>query len=326
MFNLGKRPGPGRGSLLALTAAGLTAVACLAATGCSAAVQSGVSAPVGGASPSSAPQTGVLNAAPGMTGFADTSPVRPPSPVGPPADPFAGTPADPWADGAAGIVIPAARPAGPFSRDQVKLAYLTTRKLLIAANLDMQTLLGGRPTAFAGLLTSEQRVQFLNGLDKKGLDKKGFPLSTRTWVQSFPPGAAELIGHVIKVHGTMHAKAAVDANGRPELEIDVEYHFVYPIQPPHDPASWMRIVTEDSGAVEFGNWEGAATTFEPWVEFNLSPAGALCGTADGYQHPDYPDDPAVHSTVTPTGTPVDPYAPRPQQPPGSASCLASTAT
>jgi hypothetical protein len=39
-------------------------------------------------------------------------------PGGPPGDPFAGTPADGWADGAAGIVTPPARPTGGFTAAQ----------------------------------------------------------------------------------------------------------------------------------------------------------------------------------------------------------------
>src|SRR6185437_8093216 len=38
--------------------------------------------------------------------------------VGPPADPFAGTPADSWANGAAGIVTPAAAAHVPYSKSQ----------------------------------------------------------------------------------------------------------------------------------------------------------------------------------------------------------------
>jgi hypothetical protein len=73
---------------------------------------------------------------------------------GPPADPFTGTPADHWADGAAGITMPAAAPRGPYSASEVAAAYATTRRLLIAQNLDHTTLLGGAPTAFADVLTA----------------------------------------------------------------------------------------------------------------------------------------------------------------------------
>jgi hypothetical protein len=39
-----------------------------------------------------------------------------------------------------------------------------------------------------------------------------------------------------------------------------------------------------------------------------SVAGILCGTTDGYQHPDYPNQPKAQPSDSPTGTPVNPYA------------------
>jgi hypothetical protein len=249
-----------------------------------------------------------LGSAPAASAFASgTSAVVPPNPVGPPADPFTGTPADPWANGAAGIALPAAAPVGPYTKAQVAYAYQTTRKLLSAANLNTQTLLGGAPTAFADLLTSPQRATFLSGLNKVGLDKQGYPLSTRTWVMSFPPGDAQLIGSVIKVHGSMHAKALKDSNGNYELHVYLDYLFVYPIEPPHQAANWMRVVDEDQGEVDFADWTGVTSTFAPWMDWGGSVSGADCGTTDGYQHPAYPVSAAAQPTASPTGTPVDPY-------------------
>lgn len=69
-------------------------------------------------------------------------------------------------------------------------AYATTQKLLIAASLNQPTLLGGKPDAFAGLLTAQQRTEFLQGLNTKGTSKAGVALSTRMWVSSFAPGSA----------------------------------------------------------------------------------------------------------------------------------------
>lgn len=188
----------------------------------------------------------------------------PPAAVGgpPPADPFANTQGENWADGAAGIVIPAAHPVGGYTAAQVADAYRTTGKLLIAAALDRQTLLGGAPTAFAGLLTRQQRSQFLAGLNRTGVDKQGNKLSTRTMVTSFAPGTAQLIGPVIKVHGTMSARAAVDQRQK-VLAVDVVYRFVYPVEPPGAPTDWIRVISEISGSVEFGDWAQASTPFQP---------------------------------------------------------------
>lgn len=224
---------------------------------------------------------------------------------GPPADPFAGTPAENWPAGAAGIVIPAAHPVGRYTAAQVATAYQTTRKLLIAAALDRQTLLGGPPTAFAGLLTRQERTQFVSGLNRTGLDKHGNELSTRVMVTSFAPGSTRFIGSVIKVHGTMSARATVD-QGQKVLAVEVNYRFVYPVEPPGAPADWMRIVGEISGSVEFGDWAQASAPFQPWALFDNSDAGDRCDVNDGYVHPDYRN--TGQDKTQPSGTPVDPYS------------------
>jgi hypothetical protein len=254
----------------------------------------------------------VINNAPLSSAFA-SPPAKIPSHsphTGPPADPFTGTPADHWADGAAGITLPAARAIGSYTAAQVKFAYETTRKLLIAADLNPGTLLGGPPVAFTDLLTKPQRTEFLAGLNKTGLDKQGASVSTRGEVMSFAPGSTELIGTVVKVRGTMHARAGKDSSGYNVLDVNVDYIFVYPVQPPRQPTEWMRVVAKATWTILFGDWQGAATSFEPWVEFDGFVAGIKCGTKDGYVHPDYPANASAGSqpSASPSGTPVDPYA------------------
>jgi hypothetical protein len=226
--------------------------------------------------------------------------------TGPPADPFVGTPADHWADGTAGITIRAAAPHGPFTASEVAAAYATTRKLLIAQDLDHTTLLGGAPTAFADALATKQRTQFVTGLNKIGLSKQGYSLSTRGWVASFAPGTTTLIGNVIKVNGTMSARSAVD-QGSTVLDIEVNYRFVYPVEPPHAPADWMRVVGQVSGYFEFNTFQDPGGALEPW-DYSVYPseAGARCGMADGYIHPDYPSGPPLK--VQPSGAPINPYS------------------
>ena len=303
MSDLRAQRGPGRRSRRAAVIT--AAVACLVVTGCS-----GVASVINGAASKQAPQSARSAASAGASGTGlklGNAPAASGVASGPPADPFAGTPAEHWADGAAGIVLPAAAPVGPFTKAQVEYAYQTTRQLLIAANLNTQTLLGGAPTAFANLLNSAQRATFLNGLNTVGLDKQGYPLSTRLWVLSFPPGDAQLIGSVIKVHGSMYATAAKDSSGNYQLNVHLDYLFVYPVEPPHQPANWMRVLDEDQWPVDFGNWQGVTATFTPWWEGGGAVSGSLCGTRDGYQHPAYPVPVRIQPTTSPTGTPVDPY-------------------
>ena len=156
------------------------------------------------------------------------------------------------------------------------------------------------------MLTAQQRAQFIAGLDKIGLNKQGYELSTRTWVASFAPGTTALIGTVIKVHGTMSARSAVD-KGSTILDIDVNYRFVYAVEPPHAPADWMRVVGQVTGYIEFDDWQDPGGPIQPWdVTAYPAEAGTRCGMTDGYGHPDYPGGPP--DKVQPTGAPIDPYS------------------
>jgi hypothetical protein len=247
--------------------------------------------------------------------------VSPPAPSGPGKDPFAGTPADHWPNGAAGIVIPAAGPHGPFTASEVAAAYASTRKLLIAANLDPATLRGGAPTAFEGLLQKQQRQDFIAGLDKTGLDKQGNYLGTRDMVASFAPGTTTLIGTVIKVYGSMRAQSAAD-QGRTVLRIVVDYRLVYPVEPPGKPADWARVVGELSGYVEFNDWQDPGGALLPWTMTSLSVDNDRCDVHDGYIHPEYATD--APDKVRPSGKPVDPYSL--QNPHNSSGCQATTGT
>ena len=204
----------------------------------------------------------------------------------PPVLPFSGTPAQTWADGAAGIVVPAAKPVGDFTAAQVEAAYQTSRKLLIAGNLNKPTLLGGPPTAFADLLTSQERAEFLARLNTKGVDQAGRPLSTRVEVTSFAPGSAELIG-VIKVQGSMSAKSVV-FSGTTALAINVNYLFAYAVEPPGNPTDWTRVVAHQYGSFDFAPWGDPGGPLTPWDDTGGDHAGALCGSTDGYLRPDYP--------------------------------------
>jgi hypothetical protein len=229
----------------------------------------------------------------------------------PTADPFLGTRADGWADGAAGIVAPAARPAGRFTAAQVAAAYATTRKLLIAAGLDRQTLLGGPPASFARLLTSAQRATFLTSLPKHGVTKDGSALSTRTWVVSFAPGTTALVGTVIKVHGTMSAHAVTES-GKPILTVRVSYVFVYAVEPPNDPADWTRVAVREYGSVDFvpssppGRGPGAPGALEPRYRVVSEAAGPRCGAGDGYIYPDYPGESSPRAESA--GLVISPYS------------------
>lgn len=233
----------------------------------------------------------------------------PSSPLQTPAftatDPFAGSLAAPFADGAAGIVLPASHPVGSYTTAQVASAYATVKLMLVAANLNVPTLDGAKPTAFAKLLIIEQRSWFYEHLTKPIKPKKGQAWLTRTWVTSFAPGT-QLVGSIIKVHGDEMTAKAVTVDHRSALEILANYLFVYAVEQQGQPATRLRIVAHELATVQFAQWYDPGGSLQPWIYgFGDSYAGAQCGASDGFVHPAFPL--LGPGKVEPSGTPMNPY-------------------
>jgi hypothetical protein len=238
------------------------------------------------------------------------------------AAPFLGTPAQSYANGAAGIVIPPAHAVGRYSAVQVASAYRMTRKLLIAAHLDPNALRGGSPDAFANLLIPEQRKEFAAGLDKIGLDSHGNQKSARAWITSFVPGSTQFVGSVIKVHGTMSAATGTYGSWH-VLQIRADFLFVYPVERPGQPLTLMRVVSRGIAYVDFAAYTDPGGPLEPWwVPQGGGDAGARCDVNDGFVHPEFPK--GVPDKVKPTGIPINPYDQNAR--PGHQRCQATTGT
>jgi hypothetical protein len=248
----------------------------------------------------------------GRTSGASTLGVSSPTPSSPlqtPAftatDPFAGSPAAAYADGAAGIVPPPAHVLGPYSAAQVASAYLTVKNLLVAANLNVPTLQGATPAAFASLLISQQRSWFDEHLTKPVRPKQGQPWLTRTWVTSFAPGT-QLVGSIIKVHGAPMTAKVVSVNHHQALQIFANYLFVYAVQQQGQADSRLRVVAHEFATVQFAQWYDPGGSLQPWiVGFGDSYANVQCGTTDGFVHPAFPL--LGPGKVRPSGSPVNPY-------------------
>jgi hypothetical protein len=238
------------------------------------------------------------------------------------AAPFLGTPAQSYADGAAGIVIPPAAPVGTYTAAQVEAAYQMTKTMLVAADLNGPTLAGGAPDAFANLLIPQQRSEFVAGLDRTGVNAHGDERSTRAWITSFAPGTTQLVGSVVKVHGTMQATTGMNGSWH-VLVIHADYLFVYPVEEPGVPSTLMRIVARQVVGVDFAAYTDPGGALEPWWEGEGGgDAGARCDVHDGFVHPQFPSGPP--DKVKPTGTPVNPYDQ--STAPANVACQATTGT
>jgi hypothetical protein len=220
--------------------------------------------------------------------------------------PFAGSTAASYADGKAGIILPAARAHGPFTAAQVASAFQTVKKLLVAADLNWKTLHGGKPMAFAALLIPRQRSWFYRHLTPSGRTRQGHTSTSRGWVTSFAPDT-EFVGRVIKVNGLPMTASATYYQHRTVLRIRADYLFVYAVEQSGDPSSRIRVIARTEITGLFYPWDDPGGNLEPWVlDITDFDADAQCGATDGFVHPAFPQ--TGPGKVQPSSGPrVDPY-------------------
>jgi hypothetical protein len=217
------------------------------------------------------------------------------------AHPFAGSPAEHYENGVAGIHLPKAAAAGNFTAAEVSGMLSRARVYFIAANLNRTTLLGGPPTAVRALLDPTGGRRSLDqALRAPG--KKRNPLN---WLTRFKPTETALVGTVIKVHGT----TKYSPHGADELDIRMDYLVVYAVRRPRGHEVTRVVVRHIYILQTYRQSNVTPDTF--WAGGGYQDAaGAGCDTRDGFLHPSYPSD----LTDDGTGPLVDPYDPRPEPP------------
>ncbi|MEU8249479.1 hypothetical protein [Nonomuraea sp. NPDC048916] len=232
------------------------------------------------------------------------------------AGPFDGSPAETYADGIAGFVMPPAKALGGLPEQDVAKALKRTRELLAAAYLDRATLMGGEPAAFVKLLDPTQRALFRENLDRR--TKDGF--DSRGWVAGFAPRTAELSTDVIKVRGTT-TLARLEEDGRTGVKVQTNYLVVYAVNRPGRPATTIRVVVHSKGEL-FAYREGGRLVL--WVrDLGHSSTPARCDVKDAFIHPVYRD--SGYDSTAPSGPPSDPYD-LDDEPESKSGCSASKGT
>lgn len=212
-------------------------------------------------------------------------------------DPFGGSPAEDYAVGEAGIEFPRAKAMNGLSADDMALAYLHVKKMVVAANLDPDTVYKGRPDALARLLVPEQRKDMLAKLNSRDPDE-----NSRFWLTSFAPKTAERTGDVVKVHGTTKVRKASE-NGTRGVMVKLDHNFVYPVHRPGKPGTLIRVVVRRTSEILVYR-EGAAVRL--WLSSSgTSAAPVRCDSEDGFLRPMYDD--GSQGGPEPSGAPVDPY-------------------
>ncbi|SFF40384.1 hypothetical protein SAMN02787118_106201 [Streptomyces mirabilis] len=239
--------------------------------------------------------------------------------------PFAGSPAERWADGAAAIVVPKATPVGTFTSAQVAAALKRAKTLLVGANLAPGTLRGERPESALAVLDPKQprMLDDVNGW-LRAPDKKHDPLML---FSRFDPAEVRPAGDVVKVRGRMTFKAG----GHASVAIHMDYTFVYPLiqADQASKASKAPGTTETSGAPTEGSGGGSAEVARTIVRrvldlefldprkyqatpgklsitrYDLDLGNTACEVYDGFLHPQF--DSAAPTGAPPTGPTTDPY-------------------
>lgn len=236
-----------------------------------------------------APETARPTAAP-----SEQHPDRPTS-----KEPFRGSPAAQWADGADGIEVPEATAVGGMSKEQVADALEKTRQFLIASNLDPATLRGERPAAALAILDPRQpEVPARLEQSLKNPTEENTPATLFT---RFDPAEVKPVGDVVKVRGSMHA----EPGDRGELLVVADYTFVHPLT--KGDATVQRTIVRRQltlALLDPARWETtrgrlqARKYFAEW-------SNVECTAADGYLHPQFPQD--APTGPAPTGPATDPY-------------------
>lgn len=233
------------------------------------------------------------------------APTAPPSPADPDtptlARPFAGSPAERWADGAAGIVLPEATPVGTLSKAQVEQALQQTRTLLVDANLNSATLRGERPATALGVIEPRQ-TDLLTRLDTSLAkpDEKHDPLSL---FSRFDPAEIKLVGDVIKTRGRITFKAGEQSS----VAVHADYTFVYPVVRTGGSKEVTRTIVrrvldiQMSDPARYKVTPGKITI----RRYDRDIGNSACDVYDGYLHPGFTSDTATGAP--PAGPTTDPY-------------------
>lgn len=128
--------------------------------------------------------------------------------------PFVGTPAAGWPDGAAGIVAPQATPVGRYTAEQVAVAYQQVRQVLITARLDRAVIQRHDFEPFLRLFAPEAQ-EFMR-------PEFGNPAESYAYATRIADGF-RLLPVEPKANGEMQAMLGEDG----ELAIRTNYVFAY---------------------------------------------------------------------------------------------------
>ncbi|MFI6876454.1 hypothetical protein ACIBL6_23790 [Streptomyces sp. NPDC050400] len=225
----------------------------------------------------------------------------PPEAAGRPTldEPFKGSPAARWGDGAAGIGMPSARATGWMSKAQVARTLERSRDFLVASSLDPGVLRGGRPAkAIAYLNPHQSDVRTFLTTSLTSPSRKNNPLLL---FSRFDRTKARLVGDVIKTRGRVTYEEG--ESGAVEVHTDVTY--VYPVtRPERDSTEVARTIVRREVVMSWDDPAKIVTepgTFSA-VSYSVDTTNGGCDTSGGYLVPEFGSERQPGD-----GPSVDPY-------------------
>jgi hypothetical protein len=217
-------------------------------------------------------------------------------------EPFLGSPALQYADGAAGIVVPQAKPVGHMTLKQVDFALRKAKEFLVDSNLNPATLRGARPETAIGLIDPRQ-ADWLRGVDA-AFNKPGKKQDPLWYATRYDPTELKLVGDIVKTRGRMTFKEGTYGS----VAVHADYTFVYPFtQAAAGSTEVSRTIVrrvldvEVIDPVRYKVTAGKLTM----VSYNQDTGNTACYVYDGYLHPAFASDAATGSPAS--GPTTDPY-------------------
>ncbi|MGW4702648.1 hypothetical protein [Streptomyces sp. NPDC004285] len=234
-------------------------------------------------------------------------------------EPFRGSPAARWADGAAGITVPPAKATGWMGEAEVERALARTRDFLVLSNLDPAVRRGARPAQAIALMNPHQKdVTAFVTTALRSPDEDHDPLLL---FSRFDPAQARPAGDVVKTRGRLSYR-----EGRlGALEVTADVTYVYPVAPAGGGDEVVRVIVRRETVV---SWDDPAKVVTGEGTFSLlsyktDMTNGGCGTTTGSFRPEFggggPDADPGNGTVDP----YDRTAPITEGPGGCATATRS---
>lgn len=218
------------------------------------------------------------------------------------AQPFRGSPAAQWADGKAGISMPAAQATGWMTKAQVAHALDQSLDFLASASLDPDVLRGERPKAAIALINPHQRdVQDYLSAALREPSKDNDPLLL---FSRFAPTKVRLVGDVVKTQGRITFREGK----RGALEVTSDVTYVYPVVRAAEGSDEVaRTIVRRETVM---SWDDPAKVITKRGTFSLlsykvDASNGGCGNVTGYYLPQFAADRAADGSGK--GPEVDPY-------------------